>query len=127
MAPVVEATAKTLVSSTATVAIYEGRFDTEWQVGTVPNGGYSLGTVNVCVHDFLVKQLQSTHRDLFHISSTYINATDGKIPWTVEVRVTKRGKGFTNLDAILRQKVSTAGCVLWRKLTTTRSLTRRAR
>lgn len=105
MAPLVEATAYKLTNSTSDGAFYEGNFDLEWLVGSVPNGGYSLGIVNICVHDYLRKQVKSTHTDLFHISSTYLNATDASVKWMTEVRVTKRGKAFTNVDAILRQKV----------------------
>jgi len=105
MAPVIEATAFKLINSTSTTAKYQGQFDYEWLIGTVPNGGYSLGCINVCVHDFLRNYLRSSHTDLFHVSSTYLNATDGKQGWTLDVQVTKSGKGFTNLDANLIQKV----------------------
>lgn len=105
MAPLVEATALILVSTSSDGAFYEGNFDLNWRVGSVPNGGYSLGIVNICVHDYLAKQVKSAHTDLFHISSTYLNATDVSAKWVTEVRVTKRGKAFTNVDAILRQKV----------------------
>jgi hypothetical protein len=105
MAPLLEATAYQLVSSTPLRATYEGRLDSEWLIGSVANGGYSLAIVNVCAHDFLANQLKSTHKDPFHVASTYLNATDAKEKWQVEVEVTKRGKGFTNLNANLVQKV----------------------
>lgn len=105
MAPLLEATAYQLVSSTASSATYEGKLDSEWLIGSVANGGYSLAIVNVCAQDFLAKQLRSSHQDPFHVASTYLNATDAKEKWQVTVEVTKTGKGFTNLNANLSQKV----------------------
>jgi hypothetical protein len=106
MAPLLDATAYELVSKTDTSAVYQGKLDSEWLIGTVANGGYSLAVVNVCCQDFLANQLKSTHKDPFHIASTYLNATDAREKWTVEIEVTKRGKGFTNLNANLVQNVS---------------------
>jgi hypothetical protein len=105
MAPVVEAIQRKLVKSSSTTATYQGKFDQEWLVGAVPNGGYSLGIVSSCVHDYLKNQLRSSHTDLFHVSSTYLNATDSNGGWILELQVTKAGKGFTNIDANLTQKV----------------------
>lgn len=105
MAPLVEATPTNLVKSTSTSATYSGSFDKEFNIGAVPNGGYSLACLNAPVLDFLTNHLKSSHKDLFHISATYLNATDPKIDWVVELQITKRGKGYTNIDANLIQKV----------------------
>ena len=106
MAPLLEATQGKLVRADSSSATYEGRFYDFWCVGGVPNGGYSLGTSNACAQDFLVNHLKSPHKDLFHISSTYLNATQAEAKWTLDLQVTKAGKGFTNLDGVIRQKVS---------------------
>jgi hypothetical protein len=104
MAPLLDAIASKLIRSTSSTATYQGTFDEEWLIGVVPNGGASLGIINVCVHDFLVHQLHSSHVDLFHTSSTYLNATDATQEWTLDIHVTKKGKSYTNLDANLIQK-----------------------
>ncbi|UZJ51637.1 hypothetical protein CBS101457_000957 [Exobasidium rhododendri] len=103
MAPLLEATAHRLIESDDTTATYHGSFDEEWCIGVVPNGGVSLGSVNACIQDYLVNRLHSSHADLFHASSTYLNATDGKRSWVVDIHITKRGKSFTNIDANLSQ------------------------
>lgn len=86
-------------------ATYAGQMVRDWDIGSVPNGGYSLGTVIFCAQQYLQNVLGSTHTSVFHAGSSYYAAVSSLIGWEVEIRVAKKGRSFTNIDAELKQKV----------------------
>ncbi|SPO22264.1 uncharacterized protein UTRI_00942 [Ustilago trichophora] len=94
---------------TPTSATYVGSIDTTWCIGSVPQGGYSLSIILNSVLAFMrTPELASTnvksisHLDPFLLSATYIQA----VTWTdyeVRIKVLKRGKSLSNLQAELWQ------------------------
>lgn len=46
------------------------------------------------------------HYDPMNIAASYLAATTATVPYSVEIVVVKRGRGFTNLEASIVQKVS---------------------
>lgn len=94
---------------TRTSAVYTGSIDTTWCIGSVPQGGYSLSIILNAVLAFMrTPELVSTdvksvsHQDPLLLSATYIQA----VTWTdfqVRIRVLKRGKSLSNLQAELWQ------------------------
>lgn len=106
MVPLVEASRGRLITSDSSSATYEGRFDDYWSIIGVPNGGYSFGSANACVQDYLANHLRSSHKDLYHAASTFLNAVEADKSWTLAIQVMKAGRNFSNIDATLSQKVS---------------------
>ena len=96
-------------SITSTAATYTGSIDTTWCIGSVPQGGYSLSIILDSVLAFMrtpelsATEVKSTpHHDPLLLSATYIQA----VTWTdyqVRIRVLKRGKSLSNLQAELWQ------------------------
>lgn len=52
------------------------------------------------------KDLSQAHVDPFNIAASYLAATTATVPYSVDIIVVKRGRGFTNLEARIVQKVS---------------------
>lgn len=106
-----EATQSHLLESSITPssATYNGKIDTTWCIGSVPQGGYSLSLILNAVLAFMrTPEVKSTdvkgvaHHDPLLLSATYIQA----VTWTdfeVRIRVLKRGKSLSNLQANLYQ------------------------
>lgn len=94
---------------TGTCATYTGTIDTTWCIGSVPQGGYSLSLILNAVLAFMrTPEVASTdvrsvcHHDPLLLSATYIQAV-AWIPFEVRIRVLKRGKSLSNIQADLYQ------------------------
>lgn len=106
-----QACISTLDSSSITPhsSTYTGSIDTTWCIGSVPQGGYSLSIILNAVLAFMrTPELRSTdiksisHLDPLLLSATYIQAVT-HTPYEVNIRVLKRGKSLSNLQADLYQ------------------------
>ncbi|KAG8918958.1 hypothetical protein FRC01_001556, partial [Tulasnella sp. 417] len=101
MAPLSEASRtrfkKTLEDGTQ---LYECVADSQWTVGVVTFGGYSLGLV---VDAARQGQASTAHPDIIHLSSQFLRAaTPG--PMEIKISNVRTGNQFTNLAAELYQK-----------------------
>ncbi|TKY89382.1 hypothetical protein EX895_001913 [Sporisorium graminicola] len=92
-----------------TSATYHASIDTTWCIGSVPQGGYSLSIILNAVLAFMrTPEVVSTdikhvsHNDPLLLSATYIQAVS-HTPVEVRIRVLKRGKSLSNLQAELWQ------------------------
>ncbi|KAG8977583.1 hypothetical protein FRB90_008746, partial [Tulasnella sp. 427] len=74
--------------------------DSQWSVGVVTFGGYSLGVIVDAARQY---QAPTSHPDILHLSSQFLRAATAG---TLEVRISKVrvGNQFTNLAAELHQK-----------------------
>ncbi|PWZ03422.1 hypothetical protein BCV70DRAFT_197634 [Testicularia cyperi] len=97
-------------SVTSTFASYVGSIDTTWCIGSVPQGGYSLSIILNAVLAFMhTPEFRSTnikgvdHFDPLLLSAMYVQAVSWD-EFSVEVKIIKRGKSITNLQADLIQK-----------------------
>lgn len=104
------------VEATPTHARYTGHFASDWDIGSVPNGGYSLGTVVHCAQDFVQDVLgftgstgDSSSISLLHAGASYLVAVTSKADWHVEITLLKRGRNFVNLEGELKQRVRAGG------------------
>lgn len=94
---------------TPTSATYTGTIDTTWCIGSVPQGGYSLSIILNAVLAFMrTPEVTATnvksipHLDPFLLSATYIQAVTWT-PFEVRIRMLKRGKSLSNLQAEMWQ------------------------
>lgn len=80
--------------------VYECVADSQWTVGVVTFGGYSLGLVVDAARQC---QASTAHPDIIHLSSQFLRAAT---PGPMEVKISKvrTGNQFTNLAAELYQK-----------------------
>ncbi|SJX61497.1 uncharacterized protein SRS1_12482 [Sporisorium reilianum f. sp. reilianum] len=96
-------------SITPTSATYRANIDTTWCIGSVPQGGYSLSIILNAVLAFMrTLELLSTniknvsHHDPLLLSATYVQAVS-HTPVEIHIRVLKRGKSLSNVQAELWQ------------------------
>lgn len=112
-----DATERTCVRRDRDGAEYRGRFVSDWDIGSVPNGGYSLGTVVHCAKDFVdglvaedeasgASSSATSNYCLLHAGAAYLVAVTSTKDWHVEVRLEKKGRSYIYLDCTLKQAVS---------------------
>lgn len=99
------ATENRLISDNEIKATYEGTYDPTWNIGVVPNGGYTLAHILRCTHDFVKRRIGKRQENLFSCNATYLGKVSAELPFTVEIRLLKPGKNTSTLEADLVQKV----------------------
>lgn len=123
---IISATQRQLVSESEGVARYRGRLSSQWNHGQVPNGGYSLATALHCAQDFVERKRGKENADLFLSTASYHSKVSADLPYTVEVRILKSGRGTTNVESDLLQPVSDASESVKRKGRRTHAMRHRA-
>lgn len=86
-------------------AIFEGELKPEWVVWNTPNGGYLVGIMLKCGQEYMVKQINKEQDNLLSCTVTYISVLSSKAPYTVEVKLIKKGKATSILEIEISQKV----------------------
>ncbi|KAL0960802.1 hypothetical protein HGRIS_005818 [Hohenbuehelia grisea] len=100
MAPLWKAISVQYVRDDADAKVYQGVVDSDWTIGSVPNGGYVLALIlQACIEH----QSSTSHRDPIHVTAHYLRTTS-KTAFEVRIKALKTGKGFTNLTAELVQE-----------------------
>ncbi|KAG1882656.1 thioesterase-like superfamily-domain-containing protein [Suillus subluteus] len=99
MVPLVRALYVSETSRCSETATYATELNGSWVIGSVPQGGYTLGQVVEACTRF---QLETVHKDPIHVTAHFLRATNVG-PAEVRVSVQKIGKNFTNLSADLAQ------------------------
>ncbi|KDN38517.1 hypothetical protein K437DRAFT_259380 [Tilletiaria anomala UBC 951] len=89
-------------------ATYGGHsLDAEWSIGSIPQGGYSLSVILSAAMDFMRRpeqeQHEIKHHDPMHISASFLVATMCLQLYTVEIKLLKKGRGLSSLQATLTQ------------------------
>ncbi|KZT27455.1 hypothetical protein NEOLEDRAFT_1176863 [Neolentinus lepideus HHB14362 ss-1] len=101
MAPLSKAIALRSVSSSDEVtSVYAGIVDPDWNVASIPNGGYVLALV---VEASIRHQASTPLRDPIHVTAHFLRTT-AVAEFEIHVRTLRTGKGFTNLVADFKQQ-----------------------
>lgn len=107
-AVLLKATEKRLIIDEEKKAVYTGQFDPQWNIFAIPNGGYTLGILLNCTQDFVVRRIGKQQKDLLSCSTSYFAGVSAKAPYTVEVRLLKKGRSTSIVETDILQKVSNA-------------------
>ncbi|KAG2039529.1 thioesterase-like superfamily-domain-containing protein [Suillus americanus] len=99
MVPLVRALYASETSRCSETATYATELNGSWVIGSIPQGGYTLGQVVEACARF---QSEAVHKDPIHVTAHFLRATNVG-PAEVRVSVQKIGKNFTNLSADLAQ------------------------
>ncbi|PWN35688.1 uncharacterized protein FA14DRAFT_189627 [Meira miltonrushii] len=108
-ATLVRATDSKLIIDEEKRATYEGNYDPTWNIGVVPNGGYTLAIVLHCAHDFVKRRIGKQQEHLFSCNATYLGKVSADLPYTVEVRLLKPGRNTSVLEADILQNSGKQG------------------
>ncbi|KAG1790290.1 thioesterase-like superfamily-domain-containing protein [Suillus plorans] len=99
MVPLVRALYVSETSRSSETATYVTELNGSWVIGSIPQGGYTLGQIVEACTRF---QSETVHKDPIHVTAHFLRATNVG-PAEVRVSVQKIGKNFTNLLADLVQ------------------------
>ncbi|KAL5506957.1 hypothetical protein ACEPAH_6413 [Sanghuangporus vaninii] len=83
--------------------IYEGKVSKDWCIGGIPHGGYVIGIILTAAGDL---QSSSRHPDPVHLTAHYLQSVDVS-ECGVRLKIIRRGKSFTNINADLIRKGKT--------------------
>lgn len=108
-ATLVRAIETKLIADEEKKARYEGRYDSSWNIGSVPNGGYTLAIILHCAHDFVKRKIGKRQENLFSCNATYLGKVSAEIPYIVEVRLLKPGRNTSVVEADIFQSVKEGG------------------
>lgn len=114
---IIRATERQLEHEQDDRARYTGRLSAQWNIGSVPNGGYTLATALNCAQDFVKRRRGKENANLFLASASFHAKVSSETDYVVEVRMLKQGRATTNMEADLLQKVCLCAiachCVVW--------------
>lgn len=108
-ATLIRATDSKLIIDEEKRATYEGKYDPSWNIGVVPNGGYTLAIILHCAHDFVKRRIGERQENLFSCNATYLGKVTAELPYTVEVRLLKPGRNTSVLEADILQNSGKQG------------------
>ncbi|PWN35687.1 uncharacterized protein FA14DRAFT_189626 [Meira miltonrushii] len=111
-AVLLRATEKKLILDEEQKAIYTGIVDPQWNVFAISNGGYTLGILLNCAQNFVVRRIGKQQKDLLSCSTSYFAGVSAKVPFTVEVRLLKKGKSTSIVETDMLQKTAEDGGML---------------
>ncbi|THU80953.1 hypothetical protein K435DRAFT_873869 [Dendrothele bispora CBS 962.96] len=75
--------------------VYRGEIDSEWTIGSVPNGGYVLALmIDACMK----RQASTVHPDPLHVTAHFMAAT-ALSKFEIRVKTIKNGGMLTNVQA----------------------------
>ncbi|EPQ54419.1 hypothetical protein GLOTRDRAFT_139013 [Gloeophyllum trabeum ATCC 11539] len=82
---------------------HTGRIDPEWNVASIPNGGYVLALV---VEACIKHQARTPLRDPIHVTAHFLRTTAVSV-FEIHVHTLRTGKNFTNVAADFKQQNET--------------------
>lgn len=105
-AVLIKATEKQLIVDEEFKAVYTGNFDPQWNIFAIPNGGYTLGILLSCAQDFAKRRISKRQADLLSCNTIYFAGVVAKLPYTVEVKLLKKGRSTSIVETDILQEVS---------------------
>lgn len=108
----IKATERKLIVDEEQKAIYIGEIDKQWTIFAITNGGYTLGILLNCAQDFVIRRISEKQKDLLSCNASYLAGVSAKLPYTVEVRLVKKGRATSIVESDILQKTAKDGGML---------------
>ncbi|KDQ62681.1 hypothetical protein JAAARDRAFT_203757 [Jaapia argillacea MUCL 33604] len=105
MPPLSKSLTTTLISPPRDgTSTYKGTIDKDWNIASVPNGGYVLGLI---IQSSITHQKHTPHPTPLHITAHYLRPTSPTTPFCIRVRTLRVGRSVSNIVAELSQSDET--------------------